>query len=99
MFGWFWEANVHEEPSFCPLAETRFGSRRTFGRRTCLGGQPFGCRSLPPKRDFRLWRALSAAEGATEPVWLSALEGLSAAEPAAKSALFSLPLHVFAWMF
>ena len=44
--------------------------------------------------DFRLWRALSAAEGAAEPVWLSALEGLSAAEPATESALFSLPLHV-----
>ena len=76
------------------LAETRFDSQRTFGRRTCLGGKPFGCRSMPPKMDFHLWRALRATEGAAEPTCLSALEVLSAAEPAAESALFSLPLHV-----
>ena len=44
--------------------------------------------------EFRLWREPSAAESAAEGAWLSALEGLLAAEPAAESALFSPPLHV-----
>ena len=78
------------------LAETRFGSRRTFGRRTWLGRQAFRLPKLPPKRDFRLCLGLSAAKGAFEPAWVSALEGLSAAEGAAEPALFCLPLHVFA---
>ena len=38
----------------------------TFGRRTYLWRPAFGCRSLPPKVDFRLWRGVSAAKGAAE---------------------------------
>ena len=58
------------------LGETRFGSRRNFRPPNPLVEAAFGCRSLPPKEDFRICL------------------GLSAAEPAAESALSSLSLHV-----
>ena len=98
----FWgvlEAVDTREPSFCPSAETQVRPPKWLSAAEPPCGGSFGCRSLPPKLKFRLCLGGSAAESAAEPAWLSAAEGLSAAEPAAESALFSHFLHVFMWCF
>ena len=62
-----WEAFVHVGAEFLPLWENSGSAAEgTFGRRTCLWRPTFGCQTLPPKVDFRLWKGVSVAEGAAE---------------------------------
>ena len=48
--GKVWRRNVHREPSFCPLAETRFGSRRHFRPPNMAGEAGLSAAEVAPEK-------------------------------------------------